>query len=741
MNRWAAFSVWRRRPRRRTAALTAALGAGVAAALFLYFGPIDESLLDATRFASATIVDRNGVVLYEPLSPSGGRGTSMSAEELPPLVVAATLAAEDRRFFLHPGVDPIAIARATFRNVTRGRISEGGSTITQQVAKLLRGGGQRSWRNKIAETCLAIRLERRFTKTEILAMYLNAAPYGNQIHGIAKASRAYFGVPPRDLTPAQAAFLAALPQRPTAFNPLRDSSAARRRQVAILSSMSLGADQFATAKQERLRFDAMNRNLIAQHFVERALPQCGEERVCKTTLDSVLQREIAGIIASHRPSLVKHGAKNVAVVVLHNRTGQWLAWEGSGDYFDHETSGAIDGVVTPRQPGSTLKPFTYALAFERGWSPATVVADVKSHFATAQEGVVYSPRNYDGRYRGPLRVRSALAGSQNVPAVATLAHLGAPALLGFLRSAGFDGLDRTADYYGLGLTLGDAEVRLDQLVTAYAAFARGGSPVRPAMLMSQRAETLRPLVSQRTAFWISDILSDDDAREYAFGEGGSLDFPFRVAVKTGTSQAYRDNWTVGYTRDVTVGVWVGNFDRAELRNSSGVTGAAPIFHSVMLAATKRVRGRLPLGDESPIVAPDGVESVSICTASGARPSPWCPSTQPEWLAIDSPAEFCSWHRAGSESWPAQFAQWAPKKAAVVATRAFAVTNPPDGATYLLDPTLRAEFQTLRFAATRRAKWFIGGEEVGPEWMPHPGKHVVTAVTAAGERSSVTIYVK
>ena len=721
--------------------LAAALALIAGATLFIYFGPIDETLLDATRFASTTIVDRNGVALYEPLSPAGGRGASMDAKELPALVVAATLAAEDRRFFAHPGVDPIAIARAAFRNMTQGRVREGGSTITQQVAKLLRGGGERSWRNKVGETVLAIRLERRFTKDEILAMYLNAAPYGNQIHGIARASRAYFGVAPRDLTAAQAPFLAALPQRPTAFNPLRDAGAARRRQIAVLSSMPLARDQLAVAKEERLRFGALSRNLVAQHFVERVAPQCAGRLVCRTTLDNVLQQQIAGIIDAHRPLLAKHGAKNVAVAVLHNRSGHWLAWEGSGDYLDSETSGAIDGVITPRQPGSTLKPFTYALAFERGWSPATVVADVKSHFATAQEGVVYSPRNYDGRYRGPLRVRSALAGSQNVPAVATLSHLGAAALLRFLRSAGFDGLDRTADYYGLGLTLGDAEVRLDQLVTAYAAFARGGATVEPMMLLSERPTTRPALLSRRTAFWISDILSDNDAREYAFGEGGSLEFPFRVAVKTGTSQAYRDNWTIGYTRDVTVGVWVGNFDRAELRNSSGVTGAAPIFRAVMLAATKRVRGDLPLGDQSPLVEPEGVAPVSICSDSGARPSPWCPSTQPEWLATEAPAEFCSWHRAGSESWPAQFASWAPKKIAVAAAKAFAVTNPPDGATYLLDPTLRTEFQTLRFVATRGAKWFVGGEEVGAEWMPRPGKHVVTAVGSAGERSSVTIFVK
>jgi penicillin-binding protein 1C len=702
--------------------------------LWIYFGPIDRGLLDDARFTSTTVVDRNGVVLYEPLSAVGTRGRALEADELPPLVVAATLVAEDRRFFLHPGVDPIAIARAIVHNVRKGTIVEGGSTITQQVAKLLLERRQRSIGNKVRETILAVRLERKLAKNEILSLYLNVAPYGNRISGIGRASRVYFGVAPRDLTPAQAAYLAALPQRPTAFNPLRDPLRAQKRQRSILASMALPDEVRRTALDERLRFHTERHALLAQHYVERILPSCGAMRICTTTIDAGLQRDVQGIIAANRASLRRHGAANVAVAVLDNRSGQWLAWEGSGDYFDSEHGGAIGGVVSPRQPGSTLKPFTYALAFERGSSPATVVADVRSHFETAEEGVVYSPRNYDGRHRGPMRVRAALAGSQNVPAVATLARLGAPSLLRLLRNAGFEGLDKTSDYYGLGLTLGDAEVRLDQLVTAYAAFARGGRPV------SGDA----PVFSQRTAFWISDILSDRAARAYAFGEGGSLDFPFRVAVKTGTSQAYRDNWAVGYTRDVTVGVWAGNFDRTPLRNSSGVTGAAPIFNAVMLAAVKRVRGSLPVGDDEPIVLPDRVELLPICAVSGARPSPSCPTTRSEWLPVDGPAEFCSWHRGGDVELPVEYGEWVGRKGERRHGRRtpdLKISNPPDGATYLIDPTLRAEFQTLELSATRPVKWFLGSEAISQGWPLRPGRHTITAVDDGGNRASVRIYVK
>src|SRR5205814_1629672 len=309
-------------------------------------------------------------------------------------------------------------------------------------------------------------------------------------------------------------------------------------------------------------------------------------------------------------------AHSVAVAVLDNRTGEFLAYEGSGDYFGADFGGAIDGVTTLRQPGSALKPFTYAVAFEQGFTPATVLADVPQHFPTAEQGVVYTPRNYDGTYRGPLRARLALAGSENVPAVVVLSKIGPPSLLRFLRGAGFHDLTRTADYYGLGLTLGDAEVTLEELVKAYAIFARGG-----VTLDGRRA------VSQRTAFWITDILSDPSAREYIFGSGGNLDFPFPVAVKTGTSQAYRDNWTVGYTRDVTVGVWVGNFDRTELRNSTGVTGAGPIFHAVMLAAAKHA-------SDSILDPPPNIERAPVCALSGLRPSIDCPAVEIEWIASE-----------------------------------------------------------------------------------------------------------
>jgi penicillin-binding protein 1C len=267
----------------------------------------------------------------------------------------------------------------------------------------------------------------------------------------------------------------------------------------------------------------------------------------------------------------------------------------------------------------------------------------------------------------------------------------------------------------------------------------------------------RRLVSKRTAFYITDILTDQEARAYAFGTGGSLDFPFPVAVKTGTSQSYRDNWTIGYTKDVTVGVWVGNFDRRELRGSSGMTGAAPIFHSVMLAAMQRARGRLPIGDATPIVAPPAdVESVEICALSGLRPSPWCESVRKEWLPTDDTPRFCSWHHAGTIDWPAEYRDWARVSGAAGfsppesrraesrrSTGPLQIANPADGATYLIDPTLRLQFQTLRLRAVAptRVTWFVDERRVEPEWQLARGSHTVTAMDEQGRRESVRIFVK
>jgi penicillin-binding protein 1C len=776
----------RSRPRAWIRRAGLALLAVVACGVWLRCGPLPPGLLGAALMESTVVVDRNGVPLYEALSGEGTRSMAVAADAVPPAVAAATIAAEDHRFWSHYGLDLVAMVRAARRNLFEGRVVEGGSTITQQAAKLLllRTGAdrRRGWTAKIHEAVVALRLEHRLTKAEILAAYLNLASYGNQITGIERASQAYFGTSSGMLTTAQAAFLAGLPQRPSAFNPYRSEALATSRQRVVLRRMAavnaITGAELEEARAERLSLSRDGRPFLAPHFVEMVLSQTSASaRPARlvTTMDAALQREVAGIIRSHRRVLERHGAANVAVVVLDNLRGEWLAWEGSGDYFNRERGGTINGPVALRQPGSVLKPFTYALAFEEGFTPATVLPDIPMSFPTAEPGVVYSPRNYDGRYRGPLLARAALAGSENVPAVAVAADIGVPALLRFLDRAGFSTLQKTAAHYGLGITLGSAEVRLDEIVAAYAAFARGGDWIAPAYLTSpMRPAERRRLVSARTAFWVSDILSDGEARAYIFGRGGSLDFPFPVAVKTGTSQAYHDNWTVGYTRRVTVGVWVGNFNRQPLRNSSGVTGAAPIFQAVMLAAHER------LGSDEPALAvPDeSLTSRSVCALSGEAAQAWCPTRRREWLPADVADVPCSWHRPSDGAvlvaWPAEYREWArqhglPRARVSAATtptgpsgaihtarasssrRTLEIVSPASGSTYRIDPTLRREFQTLPLrvvaAAPMNIEWSVNGVKVGESssesglgWVLRPGRHTIAARDPHGQVAESTITV-
>jgi penicillin-binding protein 1C len=798
-----ARALTRPRVRRLVLQFSAAWGAlAVVGVLWLRLGPLPEGLLADEQQPSTLIVDRRGEPLFEARSSTGLRGLVLHAHDVPVRLARATEAAEDRRYRWHPGVDPMAIVRAAYRNVRAGRIVQGGSTITQQVAELLirrqAGSARRGWRAKIHEAVVAVRLEHRLSKDEILAIYLNLAPYGNQIQGAGRAATAYFGRTVGTLTAAECAFLAALPQQPSRFNPWQAPDRAIRRQHEILTTMAdrgwITPAEHVAARNERLHLERSRSALVAPHFVERVVRSLDGTRPRRidTTLDADLQRAVAGVIAAERESLRRHHAENVAVAVLHNATGEWLAWEGSGDYFNRDHGGAIDGVIAPRQPGSALKPFTYAAAFERGVHPGHVLADVPSQFPTAEPGILYSPRNYDGQFRGPLLARAALAGSENVPAVALASEIGVPSVARLLRRVGLTTLGNNAAHYGLGLTLGNSEVRLDELVAAYAAIARGGEYVAPRMIRSidGRRSASAPaerVLTPRTAFWITDILSDSNARAYIFGQGGSLDFPYPVAAKTGTSQSYFDNWVIGYTREVTVGVWVGNFDRTPLRGSSGVTGAGPIFHGVMQAAVEHVTGSLPLDAATPLSSPPSdVRRAELCATSGMAAGAACPTRLGEWIAVEASDENCTWHHASDRGlitvWPEAYRDWArsagllPASSEAVAllaatalevpgsaTRAgvepaihvrrgrLTITRPLGGALFLFDPSLRPEFQTLTFSAVGGdgpLEWFVNGVSIGVadadrtvRWPLVRGNHRVLVRDQRSASAETTITVR
>ncbi len=522
-------------------------------------------------------------------------------EEFPSSLIEATLAAEDSRFFSHNGIDFIGICRALKDSASAKEFVSGASTITQQTIKLYSPRRKRDLKTKVIEAFTARKLEMFADKEAILTAYLNKLPYGNQLTGSRAAARSYFGKPLGDLSVAESALLAGLPNKPSRINPWRNLDGARKRQVWVLQRMAreeyITQAELASALIEELNLMPGAAQVFqAPHFIE-LVQQLEPEAVeaaelagtdVTTTLDLKLQQFVESTTAAELARLRHQAGESddlqAAVVVIENETGHVLALSGSRSFFGSR-SGQINGAWTPRSAGSTLKPFTYLMALERGYTAATIIADTPIEYITSTG--TYQPVNFDRRFNGPVSLRHALANSLNVPAVKTLDLLGGPTVLHDLLSEDLHltSLKKPAVEYGLGLTLGNAEVRLLELTNAYACLARLGQ-YRPFRLLDspvQQGSVSDSTLFDRDAAWlIADILSDERARTEAFGFNSSLDLPFRAAAKTGTSTDFRDNWTMGYTPDYTVGVWVGRFNNRPLNQVSGAMGAAPIFNRVMI---------------------------------------------------------------------------------------------------------------------------------------------------------------
>jgi penicillin-binding protein 1C len=552
--------------------------------ILVSFVPLPPALFTPPP-AAVEWLDRNGEPLR--LTREGDHPFQQfaSLSEIPQTLVSATLAAEDRRFWSHHGVDWRADFRAAWQLIWHRRIISGASTITQQLIKSS-SPRPRTFRSKIIETAQALRLEQVWDKQRILTEYLNRVDYGNYNRGCAAAAQFYFAKPPRDLSTAECALLAGLPQSPARLNPRAHFAAARRRQVWILTRLSvvgwLSGDEFQCALHEPLRLAQGGRVFEAPHFVDLLLERGGVAAgtpSVRTTLDLPLNRFAGQTLRRQLDALQSEHAGEGAIVAIENQTGNVLALVGSRDYFSAQ-SGQVDGAYAPRSTGSALKPFLYWLAFEKSATPASIVADVPTDFATSTG--LFSPVNYDRHCYGPVRYRVALANSLNISAVKVLDSMGGAApLLDLLRRCQLSTLTHADDYYGLGLAIGNAEARLLELANAYACLARLGVCQPYRLVPSTSGQNAGERVGDAVAAWlIADILSDNDARAAAFGPESSLRFDFPVACKTGTSSDFRDNWAFGYTPEFTVGVWVGNFDGSPMRHISGVSGAAPILHDL-----------------------------------------------------------------------------------------------------------------------------------------------------------------
>jgi penicillin-binding protein 1C len=566
--------------RRLIAALRFAAFAAIAGWLGLKLVPIPQALTDSPA-QSLELTDRHGVPLRE-TRRGEAFSRKVSLNDLPPRVVHAMLAAEDKRFFEHHGVDWLAVSRSIRDAIEHRRVMSGASTITQQLVKIAEPR-PRNLRTKFIEAITAVRLEQLWTKQRILEEYLNRVDFGNLNVGFGAASDFYFGKPLSDLSEAEAAFIAGLPKNPSRLNPHRALLATQARQRTVLRRMRdngwITSAQFERAASEPPRLLTQRRQFRAPHFVDLVLNNAGSTGSVRTTLDLGLNDFVQRQLREQLETLRSFNATNGAAVVIDNASGDVLALVGSGDYFA-PGFGQFNGATARRSPGSTIKPITYLLALERDATPATIYADVPTEFRTATGN--YRVDNYQRKCSGPVTLRSALACSLNIPAVHALNAIGGPAVLQTrLRDFGFTTLDRMPSEYGLGLTLGNAEARLLELTNAYAALARMGE-YRPWLTsVASEQQASRQVADPRACWLLAEILSDNVARIPSFGVDSPLRFSFPVACKTGTSTDYRDNWAMAFTPEFTVGVWVGNFDGSPMRGVSGVTGAAPLMHAIM----------------------------------------------------------------------------------------------------------------------------------------------------------------
>jgi penicillin-binding protein 1C len=618
--------------------------------------PVDR--LSDTWHQGVRVLDREGRLLRELPSEVGQRGRSVPLDKMGERVVLATLVSEDKGFFEHDGIDRHAAVRALGQNLRHGRVVSGASTISQQLVKLLDNEGKprpRSLAEKLREAARAQNLEETTAKEAILEAYLNHLSYGHGLVGPEAAAQGYFGVAAKDLSWAQAAFLAVLPRAPSFLDPFEHKPRVLLRQAALLEELFevgvLSPADIERARSEPIEVRRPERPMFAPHFVEALrqegnLKGSGEDRgAVRTSIDLDLQRDVEGLVRTHLAAIEGRGASNAAVIVVDNRSGDLLAYVGSADFFSDRIRGQVDMARALRQPGSTLKPFVYALAFERGMTGADMLADVPARFPEGARGE-YVPSNFHGGFEGPISAREALAGSLNIPAIRLAVDLGPESVLRGLHSAGFSSLDREASHYGAALALGSGEVELIELARAYVTLARGGEkiPLRarldaPGAASSSPAERV---IKPEIAAEITDILSDPLARVRGLHGQGPFDLGFPVAVKTGTSSGHRDAFTAGYTRERTAVVWVGNADGSPTRELLGSSGAGPLFADVMRRAMRDVPSRAPLWDEDLLVAAE------VCPLSGKLPGPACPDHVARRFARGhEPGESCDVHAKAS----------------------------------------------------------------------------------------------
>ncbi len=725
-----------------------------------YLAPIRAADLRQQE-QSVEFRDRHNLQLGTVLTRDQEHTATISQAQLSPRFIHAIISAEDKRFYHHGALDMKAIARSVLEAIQAREIVSGASTITMQLARMLYPSPRTLW-GKTQEVWQSWRLVAGMTKDEILMAYINRLPMGGNVYGVEAAAQVYFGTSAQDLTWSQATVLASLPNDPTDLHPFYQWTDLKTRQRYVLDR--LVEDGILTPVEsdriyaEDVLLQPRHQGIVAApHFIFWLTEQLPENHpaIIHTTLDRSLQQFVETQVQQTVRSLSSQNVQHGAALVLDNHTGEVLAYVGSPDYFG-ATDGNNDGVQALRQPGSTLKPFLYQLALETGTiRPNTILADIPTHYAIPG-AQLYSPTDFSDRFRGPVRVRVALANSLNVPAVRVLEQVGVSPFLDRLHQLGFQHLDQSADYYGLGLSLGSGEVSLWELAQAYLTMARQGD-VLPLLTRQYNDDRMQHNDSHhRTSLttdpetWalMTDMLSDRHVRAAEFGVDSILSLPFATAVKTGTSSDFRDTWTVGYSRDYTVATWIGNFDGSAMRDVSGVLGAAPLWASIMMHLHTDQ-------DPAPFSPPENLVQRPICATSGLRPSAACPVVVQEYFY---PNDLAAYNQTIDRSYtqtatgesvlslPDDYDQWLATQSTI--SQGLRIASPQSGDYFITQPagdrssTPRPQLEfRLVTPPSDPVEWWLNGEKLATQqsaslfWPMEPGRWTLE-VRSHNERDQV-----
>jgi penicillin-binding protein 1C len=723
---------------------------GIGVRFIPYFIPIRSQDIQQQQLA-VEFSDRNGLPLGTLLSQDQNQTAVVPLKQVSPHFIQAIIAAEDKRYYHHGALDSIAISRALLEAIQAGEIVSGASTITMQLARMLNPSPRTAY-HKIIEVWMSWRLVAGMNKDEILQAYINRLPMGGNLYGIEAASRAYFAIPAADLNLAQASLLAALPNDPTDLNPDENWQGLKQRQQYILNRMLednyITENQAEKAYTEAIKLQPRQQGILAApHFLFWVNQQLTDSLTSndlekapqvQTTLDRTLQQFVETQVQQIVTQLSSKNVDHAAAIVIDNQTREVLAYVGSPDYFNLQNGGQNDGIQALRQPGSTLKPFLYQLALAQEIiDPNTILADVPTYYAIPG-AKLYSPTDYSETFLGPVRVRIALGNSLNIPAVRVLEKVGVSVFLDHLQNLGFQHLNQSPEYYGLGLALGSGEVSLWELAQAYVTLANQGdfqelktfhcddfNAEKRTEYQTQSIPLFYSEEQKQTWNLITNMLSDSQARAAAFGVDSVLNLPFEAAVKTGTSSDYRDTWTVGFTNQYTVATWVGNFDGKPMKQVSGVMGAARLWSQILLELHRtKIPESLPL--------PKDFIQLPICATTGQRPTENCSTGMV--LEYFSPQEIQTYQTGvNTFEFTPEYHEWlAQQSQARLMPNQLRILSPQPDDYFLFYPSQETQLEfKISNASQQPVEWWLNNQKISTQssnslfWTMQPGEWTLT----------------